>query len=104
MAVVMLRQSQPHKFQSDRAVTFQVARQVLRLAPREMPRYWDHKRQAVRTVHRDHPARVLELFGEKLVETFGGAAAQLHLIELRRKPPEQVEAEQLTAALASLRA
>lgn len=104
MAVVMLRQAVPHRFQSDRAVHFQVVRQVLRLAPQEMPRYWDHKKQTMRSVRKEHSARTLEVIGHQLVEAFGGAAVQLHHLEKTRRPPEVIEAEQLQAALEGLTA
>ena len=104
MAVVILRQAVPHRFKDDRSVLFQVARQVIRLAPQEMGKTWDQKRQAVRTVRRDHPPKVLEILGQQLVDVFGGAAAQLHHIEATRRPPEVIEAERLQQALQSLKA
>jgi hypothetical protein len=69
-----------------------------------MGKTWDHKRQAVRTVRRDHAPKVLELIGQQLVDCFGGAAAQLHHLEANRRPAEVIEAERLQQALQSLKA
>lgn len=103
MAVVMLSVADARHFASDRAVVFTVARQVLKLAPRQAGHYWDHKTQKARTVARDVAPKVLELVGRQLCEAFAGAAGQLYAIEQTRVPPEEAERRALTEALQGLK-
>lgn len=103
MAVVMHSRADPRRYRDDRAVQFQAARAAMRLAPGCMGRYYDQKARTSRTVRRDVPPRVLSLLGSKLMEAFGGAAAQLHHIEVNRVPPAEVERRKLAAALEALK-
>lgn len=103
LALGMHLQDDPRRYISDTAVLYQMARRVLKLAPRSIGRSWDHKKQTSRTFQRDLPARVLERLGVRLNEAFGGAAAQLYAIEQARLPLEEVERRQLAAGLQSLK-
>lgn len=104
MAVVMHSRADPRSYRDDRAVVFQMARAFLRLNPGSMGRYYCSKANASRTVRRDVRPRVLEELGKRLNQAFGGAAAQLHHIEVNRRPPAVVEAEKLAKALEGLKA
>jgi hypothetical protein len=103
-AVVFHQRSAPQAYRDDRSTLFQLARRVLKLAPMSMGRYWNQKTRTMRTAHREIPPRALALIAGKLNEAFAGAAAQLWAIEQSRRPPQEVEAMALTAALESLKA
>lgn len=102
MAVVMHRLSDPRRYLSDQAVVYQTARAVIKLAPGCMGRYYSHQLRRVRTVRLDMPPRVIEELGGQLIEAFGGAAAQLHRIEMNRDQAKQAEQRQLGEALQAL--
>lgn len=102
MAPVMHSLSDPRRYLNDRAVVYQTARAVIKLSPGCMGRYYSHQLRRVRTVRLDMPPRVIEELGGQLIEAFGGAAAQLHRIEMNRNQAKQAEQRQLGEALQAL--
>jgi hypothetical protein len=104
MAAVMHRCSDPRRYLSDQSALYQLARQVLRLAPSSSGRYWDHKARVSRTVRKEVPPKVLARVASILNGAFGGPAAQLYAIEQSRVPPEEVERRTLADALQGLQA
>lgn len=104
MGAVMHRWADPRRYLSDQAALYQLARQVLRLAPTSTGRYWDHKARVSRTVRKEVPPKVLARIASILNDAFGGPAAQLYAIEQSRVPPEEVERRKLADALKGLQA
>lgn len=104
MAVVFHERSDPRRYASDRGLLFTMVRMFLRLNPAGMGRYYCPKLKRTRSVRQDAPPKTVEVLAEQLNAAFGGAAAQLWVIEQNRVPPAERERRDLAAALQALKA
>lgn len=99
LAMFILQEANPHRFKSDRAFSFQLARRVRGLAEVNAGTYWDDKRGKVKRVYRDTPPRVLDALAASLADAFGLAGLQLAQLEQRDAQRGDIERRQLTEAL-----
>jgi hypothetical protein len=102
LAMYLLAQDRPTRFQSDRAFRFELVRRVRGLSDVNAGTYWDQKAGRSRRVYRDLPPRVMEVLGAWLAEAFGGAG--LVLASKEREDAERVaqEHQRLAVALGGL--
>ena len=57
-------------FVSDRGFLFQLVRQFRKLTATGVGSYGDHKTGKVKQVYRDHPPKVTEMMGKKIIEAY----------------------------------
>lgn len=70
VAMVMMREAEPRRFQSDRAFRVQLGRRTRQLALSSRATYWDPKRGRFKGVYRDLSPRAAVLVGDMLAEVF----------------------------------
>lgn len=102
LAMYLLAQDRPNRFQSDRAFRFELVRRVRGLSDVNAGTYWDQKAGRSRRVYRDLPPRVVEVLGQWLAEAFGGAGLALAGKEREDAERAAQEHQRLAAALGDL--
>lgn len=102
LAMYLLAQDRPNRFQSDRAFRFELVRRVRGLSDVNAGTYWDQKAGRSRRVYRDLPPRVVEVLGHWLAEAFGGAGLALAGKEREDAERAAQEHQRLAAALGDL--
>jgi hypothetical protein len=102
LAMYLLAQDRPTRFQSDRAFRFELVRRVRGLSDVNAGTYWDQKAGRSRRVYRDLPPRVVEVMGQWLAEAFGGAGLALAGREREDAQKAAQEHQQLADALERL--
>lgn len=102
LAMFLLREDEPRRFQTDRAFLFQLVRRVRHLAPVNRDSYWDPLRQRTRKVYQDIPPREVEALANVIVTALGGAGLMLAAKERQEALTARQSAERLTEALRTL--
>lgn len=103
LAVYQLARDQPHRFKSDRAFDFQLARRVRGLATVSAYSYRDYKTRKTRHVYRDMAPRATVVLASWLKDAFGFAGLVLEDPAERREQAERDERQRLADAMAALR-
>jgi hypothetical protein len=102
LAMYLLAQDRPTRFQSDRAFRFELVRRVRGLSDVNAGTYWDQKAGRSRRVYRDLPPLVTEVMGAWLAEAFGGAGLVLATKEREDAQRARDEHQRLATALEGL--
>jgi hypothetical protein len=102
LAMYLLAQDRPTRFQSDRAFRFELVRRVRGLSDVNAGTYWDQQAGRSRRVYRDLPPRVVGVLGAWLAEAFGGAGLVLASKEREDVERAAQEHQRLAAALGGL--
>jgi hypothetical protein len=91
LAMFLLWEQSPHRFMSDKAFNFQLARRVRGLAEAHTGSHYSIKEGRIKRTYRDTPPRVLDCLAESLKVAFG--VAGMRLAELEKKEVEGLKAE-----------
>jgi hypothetical protein len=102
VAMFVLQEQQPRRFESDAAFDFQLVRRVLRLSPANAGAYWDHKEQRSKRVYRDVPPSVIRSLSVPLKEAFGATGLMLAAKEREEALRGADERKRLSTALGDL--
>ena len=99
LAMFLLWEQSPHRFLSDKAFNFQLARRVRGLAEANSGSHYSAKEGRIKRTYKDTPPRVLDCLAESLKVAFG--VAGLRLAELERLDEQKLADKklELTAAL-----
>ena len=99
LAMFLLWEQSPHRFMSDKAFNFQLARRVRGLAEANSSSHYSATEGRIKRTYKDTPPRVLDCLAESLKVAFG--IAGMRLAELEKKDVEGLKAErqQLNDAL-----
>jgi hypothetical protein len=99
LALYLLQEQEPRRFNSDRAFLFQLARRVRVLSEINAGVYYNHVTGRMKRVYRDLKPAATDTLGGILVETFGAAALYIaRLITHGREQLVQAK-QQIVAAL-----
>jgi hypothetical protein len=93
LAMFLMRESQPHRFRSDRAFDFQLSRRVRALSDVNAGTYFDHETGKVKRVYRDVLPGTLIALAEPLKAAFG--VAGLYLAELDQRDEKNTAAKKM---------
>ena len=77
MALVLMREEDPHVFRSDTAFNIQAARMWRRLTSAHTARYADRYSGKSKTTHRDVRPQQLNCLGSWVIQSLGMAALQI---------------------------
>lgn len=102
LALFLMHEQAPHRFLSDEAFRFQLARRVRALADVNVGTWFDHKTGKVKRVYRDLPPKTTLAMGKMLAETFGLAGMLLARREEEDQNRRREEAEALALAVRDL--
>jgi hypothetical protein len=99
LAMFLLWEQSPHRFMSDKAFNFQLARRVRGLAEANSGSHYSATEGRIKRTYRDTPPRVLDCLAESLKVAFG--VAGMRLAELERLDEQKLADKklELTAAL-----
>jgi hypothetical protein len=99
LAMFLLWEQSPHRFMTDKAFNFQLARRVRGLAEANSGSHYSASEGRIKRTYKDTPPRVLDCLAESLKVAFG--VAGMRLAELEKKDVEGLKAErqQLNDAL-----
>lgn len=86
LGMFVMYQQAPHRFLSDKAFWFQLARRVRRLTSTNAGTWYDNQTGKTKRVYRDLPAKTSEIMGRLLTEIFGAPG-----LMLARKEQEDAE-------------
>lgn len=92
LALYLLQEERPHRFRSDAAFAFQLARRVRGLAEVNAGESWDHKAGRIKRVYRDLPPRATVILAEMIKAVFG--LAGLHVARLEQEEAARKNREQ----------
>jgi len=101
-AVVMLRESRPTLFVSDRAFDFQLVRLFRQLGDLSFGQSWNHKTGKTKRHYRDLPPSVSERLGEDLRKALGVVGLQLHRVDVAQAEAQRKRAEEEREGFAEL--
>lgn len=93
LAMFLMRESQPRRFQSDRAFDFQLSRRVRALSDANAGTYFDHATGKTKRVYRDVLPGTLMALAEPLKAAFG--VAGLYLAELDQRDEKSTTAKKM---------
>src|SRR4051794_2251178 len=93
LAMFLMQGHNPRRFRSDAAFRAQLVRRVSALTDKNVGTWWDYKAKKVKRVYRDLPIKTVEILGQWLAETAGGAG--VHLTRLERADEEKQREEVL---------
>ena len=102
LAMYLLRDAEPRRFQSDRAFMFQMARRVRGLTSLNAGSYWDNAKKKSRRVYQDLTPNVAELLASTLAFTFGAVGLTLAAKEREDANQAQADTQRLATALEAL--
>ncbi len=102
LALFLMQEEQPRRFQSDAAFDAQLARRARALTDTNAGTYWDDKAKRTKRVYRDVAPRTLAVIAEHIKAAFG--VAGLYVARLEQRESEQTKNQQaaLVEALESL--
>ncbi|WP_406853795.1 hypothetical protein ABEG18_14635 [Alsobacter sp. KACC 23698] len=83
LALYLLERDNPHFFQDDRALRFQITRRVRGLTKLNAGSYWDAKANGNRLVYKDLHPKAAEFFAQWIVQTLGPVGVHLQHLEDR---------------------
>lgn len=102
LAMYLLLDQRPSRFESDTAFDFQLVRRVRGLTYSNAGSYWDHKEQRTKRVYQDVPPRVIKAMAYSLKAAFGAPGLALAARERQDLKKAQEERQQMAAALEGL--
>lgn len=102
LAMYLLREERPARFQSDRAFAFELARRVRGLTDCNAGTYWDAKTGKAKRVYRDLTPKVMEHLAAQLAATFGGAGVFIAGLERTEADKARADQQDLCKALEAL--
>lgn len=98
LAMYLLQDQNPSRFESDVAFDFQLVRRVRGLTDSNAGVYWDHETQKKKRVYRDIPPRAIHAMAQSLKTAFG--APGLMLAAKEREDVEKAREERKRMAVA----
>jgi len=98
LAMFLLWEQSPHRFMSDKAFNFQLARRVRGLADANSSSSYSAKEGRIKRTYRDTPPRVLNCLAESLKVAFG--IAGMRLAELERLDEQKMADKKLELSAA----
>jgi len=103
LAMFLLWEQSPHRFMTDKAFNFQLARRVRGLAEANSGRHYSAKEGRIKRTYKDTPPRVLDCLAESLKVAFG--VAGMRLADLERLDEQKLADKklELSAALKELK-
>lgn len=102
LALYLMHEQAPHRFQSDDAFRHQLSRRLRALADVNAGTWFDHRTNKVKRVYRDPPAATALVMGAMLAETFGVAGLLLARREEEDAEKRRRENEELAQAVKDL--
>lgn len=99
VGMVMLREAEPRRFQSERSFRVQLGRRTRLLALTNKATYWCPKRGRFKGVYRDPSPRAAVLVGDMLAEVFAVAGLYFHQEDKAEAAAKAAEREAFYAAL-----
>jgi hypothetical protein len=102
LALFLLHEQNPHRFLSDNAFRYQIARRLRALADVNVGTWFDPTTGRVKRVYRDLPPKTTLAMGKMLAETFGLAGLLLARREEEDQNRRKEEAEALAQAVRDL--
>jgi hypothetical protein len=102
LAVYLLAEDQPRRFQSDEAFRYQLVRRVRMLTEANRGTWWNASTNKVQFAYRELSPRATEFLGELLTMTFGLAGLHVARLERSQAQAKENEAEDLKSALQGL--
>jgi hypothetical protein len=98
LAMFLIWEQSPHRFMSDKAFNFQLARRVRGLAESNSGRHYSVKEGRIKRTYKDTPPRVLDCLAESLKVAFG--IAGMRLAELERLDEQKMADKKLELSAA----
>lgn len=98
LAMFLLWEQSPHRFMSDKAFNFQLARRVRGLAEANSGSHYSAKEGRIKRTYKDTPPRVLDCLAESLKVAFG--IAGMRLAELERFDEQKMADKKLELSAA----
>jgi hypothetical protein len=98
LAMFLMWEQHPHRFMSDKAFNFQLARRVRSLAETNSGSHYSAKEGRLKRTYKDTPPRTLDCLAESLKVAFG--VAGMRLSELERADEKKMINEKLQLAAA----
>jgi len=98
LAMFLLWEQSPHRFMSDKAFNFQLARRVRGLAEANSGSHYSAKEGRIKRTYKDTPPRVLDCLAESLKVAFG--IAGMRLAELERLDEQKMADKKLELSAA----
>ncbi len=102
LAMYLMADERPTRFQSDKAFRFELVRRMRGLSEVNAASYWDHKAGKMRKVYRDTPPDAMETLGRWIAEAFGAAGLTLAGKEREEAQLKATERQRLADALERL--
>jgi hypothetical protein len=102
LAMYLMQEWNPHRFNDDRAFGFQLVRRIRSLDHLAVGTTWDDKLKKVKRVYRDVKPRTTEIIAEVLQHTFGVAGLTVARLEAKEREQQQTEQEAFHDGLAAL--
>lgn len=102
LAMFLLQEENPYRFQSDEAFGGQLVRRVRNLAPTSIATYYDDKTDKAKRVYRDLKPKTMHILAKIFQETFGVAGLTVARLEQQENDQKRAERESLHAALDAL--
>lgn len=102
LAMFVMQSLDPHRFRSDKAFRFQLARRARALADVHAGTTYDHQKGTVRRVYRELSPRAMEVLGLWLAEALGGAGLRVGQLDLDDMAKRDEERRGLRQALDDL--
>lgn len=93
LAMYLMREERPGRFQSDKAFSFELARRVRGLTESNAGTYWDAQTGKTKRVYKDLTPKAMEVLAGQLVSAFGGAG--LFIAGLEKAEQERARADHL---------
>jgi hypothetical protein len=98
LAMFLIWEQSPHRFMSDKAFNFQLARRVRGLAEANSSSSYSAKESRIKRTYKDTPPRVLDCLAESLKVAFG--VAGMRLAELERLDEQKMADKKLELSAA----
>jgi hypothetical protein len=99
VGMVMMREAEPRRFQSERAFRVQLGRRTRQLALSSRATYWNPARQRFQGVYRDPSPRAAFIVGDMLAEVFSVAGLFFSQQDAAEAKAKAAERESFYAAL-----
>lgn len=102
LAMYLLQDHRPSRFESDTSFDFQLVRRVRGLADSNAGVYWDHREQRSKRVYRDIPPRAVIVMARSLKAAFGAPGLMLATKDREDALKAGQERKRMAAALEGL--
>lgn len=102
LAMYLMREERPGRFQSDKAFSFELARRVRGLTESNAGTYWDAQTGKMKRVYKDLTPKAMEVLAGQLVAAFGGAGLFIAGLERVEQEKARADHQNLSKALGEL--